>query len=88
MKREQVIELGFKEVANFTVCGNLIYDLGRGRQLSLSCLGTPNEMLFMCCIEKDSAITDIVTLRNYDYDGALTIEDLKMIIKAIEGSKK
>lgn len=83
--RDAVKGIGFKEAAtNITVMNSLVYDLGRDRFLILGSLGTPNEMLFIG--ERDGdAITDLVSLRNFDYDGYTGVEDIKRIITAITG---
>ena len=85
MTREDLINLGFKEIHHFTIGGNLLYDLGRRRYLSLSCFATPNEMLFISELDdvNDKEITDLICLWNYDYDGYLTEERIKNIINAL-----
>ena len=87
ISREELISIGFYELAHFTVMNNLLYDLGRKRHLSIGCLGTPNEMVFIC--QKDNSktkkIDDLVCLRNWDYDGFTTIEAMKSIIQSITG---
>lgn len=78
-------ELGFKEVRNFTITGAMTYQLGRRRHLSVGCVGTPNETLFIC--ESDAIdpknTTDLICLHNYDYDGYLTVHKLQTLIKSI-----
>lgn len=83
--RAELIKIGFQEIPHFTIQQSLIYDLGRNRNLSLACLGTPNEMLFIGeADEKNSKLlSDVVVLSNYDYDGYLTLDKIKMIITAI-----
>jgi len=80
--RDRVLELGFKELPHFTVMDSLIYDLDRNRHLSLDCVGTPNEMLFICEVneEHNKIIDDAVVLSNYDYDGYLTEERLSLLL--------
>jgi len=86
LDESEVLALGFKPVPHFTVAGNLNFDLGRKRILSLGSIGTPNEMLWICQIDsKDNTeITDLVCLHNYDYDGYLTIGKLEDLIKRIK----
>lgn len=81
---EQALKLGFKKLSHFTVMGSLIYDLGRRRHLSLGCVGTPNEMIFICESDKDNpdVINDLICLHNFDYDGLLSEEKLRSIISA------
>lgn len=83
--RQNLIDIGFKEIPHFTVGNNLLYDLGRHRQLSASSIETPCEMMFVVELDRDNPkkITDLVCLHNYDYDGYLTLEKVKNIINAI-----
>lgn len=85
MTNQDLINIGFKEMPHFTVGNSVFYDLGRNRQLSASCVGTPNEMLFICEINPDNKneITDLVCLHNYEYDKYLTLKKVKSIISAI-----
>ena len=85
MNKEDLIELGFKEVDYFTIMDSIIYDLGRRRLLSVGCLGTPNEVMFLC--EKSKAgdhYTDLVCVHNFDYDGKLTKQKVEYLIKYFE----
>lgn len=70
---------------HFTVANNMILDIGRNRHLSYGSVGRPNEMIFICeAAENDSnSITDLVCIHNYDHDGYMTMERLKMIIQGI-----
>ena len=87
MTNQDLIAIGFKEIPHFTIANSVFYDLGRNRQLSAGCVGTPNEMLWICEIdEKDSKkVTDLVCLHNWDYDKELTIEKVKTLIQTIYG---
>ncbi len=81
MTREELLEIGFTEMPYATIMGSLYYDLGRSRQLSVGCIGTPNEMVFLT--ERDETERDIIVLRNYDYDGYTDLDTIKTIITAI-----
>lgn len=85
MTNDDLILIGFKEIPHFTIGNNVIYSLGRNRQLSAGCVGTPNEMLFITSTDEldEHKIDNIICLHNYDYDGYLTIEKVKKIINAI-----
>lgn len=87
MSRDELKELGFKEIPHFTITNSLIYDLGRERHLSIGCVGTPNEVVFICQSDHDDnkKIEDLVCVRNYDYDGYTTIEVIKNLISSITG---
>lgn len=82
---EKLESIGFKAVETYTVSNSVYYELGRNRQISISCLGTPNEMVFILEVnEKEKRkIDDLVVLRNYDYDGYTSFEDLKKLIELI-----
>lgn len=81
MTKEIALKLGFKEIGHFTVTDALIYDLGRARNLSLSCVGTPNEMLYICEKEQEDKYSDVICLHNWDYDKELTEEKLTTLLK-------
>lgn len=85
LERKSLIDLGFKEMPHFTVAHSLMYPLGRHRHLSTGCVGTPNEMLWICETDdqNDKSITEIICLHNYDYDGYLTIKKVIAIINSI-----
>lgn len=85
--RSILLGLGFNELPHSTITASLIYDLGRNRQLSFGSIGTPNEMLYIYEIDEKEPkkITDLVCLRNYDYDGFTSLEQIKSIINLITG---
>lgn len=89
MTNKDLLEIGFKEVLTFTVGKSVVYDLGRNRQLSASCVGSLNEMLCICEIDSEDKhkVLDVVCLHNWDYDGELKIEKVKAIIDALKGCK-
>jgi len=76
---EIAIKMGFSKMPHFTVMNSHVMDIGRNRLLSLGCIGTPNEVLFIEAIEGDK-VTDLVCLHNFDHDGRLTIKRLQQII--------
>ncbi len=81
MTREELLEIGFSEMPYPTVMGSLHYELGRSRQISVGCVGTPNEMVFLTTL--DETERDIIILRNYDYDGYTDLDTIKSLITAI-----
>lgn len=87
MIKDDLLNIGFKEILHFTVSGSVVYTLGRHRQLSVSCVGTPNEMLWITetSDQDERIVTDLVCLHNYDYDGVLSIEKVKKLINTILG---
>lgn len=87
--RDELKQIGFKEIPHYTVGNSLIYDLGRERHFSIICVGTPNEAVFICQADKKDyrKITDLVCVHNWDYDGFITIEKIKSLISGIVTSK-
>jgi len=85
---EDLLKIGFKNLQHFTIANSVVFDLGRHKQLILSSAGTPNEMLWICqrSALKDSNITDIICLHNYDFDGYLSVEKVKGFIALIKSS--
>jgi len=85
MTNKDLIEIGFKKIPHFTIANSVIYPLGRHRLLSAGCVGTPNEMLWICETDNqnETKITDLVCIHNWDYDGTLTIEKVKTLINTI-----
>lgn len=82
LTKEKCLELGFKELPHFTVGNSLTYLINRDRYLSISSVGTPNEMLFIYSADCNNPkeITDIITLHNYDYEGYLSEEKLLNLV--------
>ena len=89
LNREQVLELGFKELPHLNILNSLVFNLGRNRHLSFSCIGEPNEMLFIYEVNKEhnKVIDDAVALSNYDYDGYLSLEKLSVLLSFFAENK-
>lgn len=85
MTRDELIQIGFEEIPHFTVMNDIIYHLGRNRHLSIGCVATPNEVMYICETHRadPKQITDLVCLHNFDYDGYLTLEKVKTLIACI-----
>lgn len=79
-----LIEIGFQNLAHFTVGQQSKYPLSRRRYLSAMCIGTPNESIWLGHKDKDGTVTDLVCIHNYDYDGFITAERLKALIDWFE----
>jgi len=76
------LELGFTKLPHFTVMNSLVFDLGRGRELSLGNVGTPNLILYLGEKSRDGNdfYSDLVSLHNFDYDGELYAHKLQNLI--------
>jgi len=85
MTRQELIDIGFKEIPHFTIGNTLIYDLDRRRHLSVADLGGPNEFMYLCEVDDENSkeINDLVCVHNYDYDGKLSMEKVKGLISCI-----
>lgn len=79
LSEEILLKCGFIKTPHFTVMGTLNFDLGRNRSLSIGCVSTPNEMLFLR--EGDGKPDDdLIVLHNFDYDGKLYLHKLQNIV--------
>ena len=85
LERETYIRLGFAPLPHYTVADALLYQLGRKRHLSAGCVGTPNEMIWICQMndEDPKKCDDLVCLHNFDYDGLMTEDRLKTLIEVL-----
>lgn len=81
---EQILlKCGFEKLPHFTVMNSLIFKLGRNRELSLGCVGTPNEMLFLNEVDNEdnpTKVNDLVCIHNFDYDGKLYLHKIQNIV--------
>ena len=74
INKDWLLSIGFKELPTFTIMGSLNYDIGRNRFISIGCVGTPNEIMFLeeLDIKDNKKITDLICIHNCDYDGHIT----------------
>lgn len=84
LTKELVTKCGFQGLPHFTVSDAMKIDIGRRRQLSLACIGTPNEMLFVLKIDEGNVhpakkVKDAICIHNFDYDGKLYLHKLQNI---------
>ena len=82
MKNEDLFDIGFKPIKHFNIGNNVVFNIDQNRTISASQIGTPNEMVFICEHDHNdhTIITDLVRIHNYDYDGYLTLERLKVFM--------
>ncbi len=73
---------GFIQPPHFTVQNSWYKDIGRNRTISIACVGTPNEIIFISEME-DNKVSNIIVARNYDYDGKTYLHQLQNIHFAI-----
>jgi hypothetical protein len=81
--QEYLISRGFKESKSSIFCENLTIGVGRKRYVSVSAVGTPNEMVFIyeMLYDSDTDIGEMICLHNYDYDGYLTQEKIDLLLR-------
>lgn len=96
LTNEILSEYGFEPIPHFTIGNSIIKDLGRGRHLSFSSVGTPNEMLFICEHDVDPSrheirdahaiknCTKVIVLWNYDYDGNMDEQTLLTLLSTMK----
>ena len=86
MTNEDLIAIGFRPMEHFTIANSVTFPLGRNRHLSAGCIGTPNEILWICEVspDNDRKITDTICLHNWDYDKELKIEKVQGLINLLK----
>jgi len=83
MNSADLIKIGFKRLSHWTVNNAHVYNIGRGRELSVGDVGTPNEVVAIVGrprTQGDISLADVVILHNYDYDGYMTVERLRRLL--------
>ena len=67
---------------------SVFLDLGRNRILTAGCIGTTNEVICICEKSKvGNNFTDMICIHNYDYDGYITIDRIKLIVDWFSAKK-
>lgn len=82
MNKDILLQKGFISVPHSILGPIFILDIGRNRNISISLLGTPNEMIYLYERHHDGNITESICIHNFDYDGYLTETKLNNIISA------
>jgi len=83
---EWLDRFGAKSIPHFTIGNTKFFDIGRNRQLSVSCAGTPNSMVFLQDMEK-SASQEPIVIHNYDYEGVLYVHTFMNLYFALTGEE-
>lgn len=83
---EFLAQEGFYQLPHFTVQDNWLKSIGRDRFISIGCVGTPNEIIFLT-EEHPPKVDNIIVLKNYDFDGYTTPDKLKSIIDLLAEKK-
>jgi len=77
---------GFGQLPHFTVQNNWSKNIGRDRVISVACVGTPNEIVFIN-EEVPPEVKNVIVARNYDYDGKTYLHHLKNLVLDLTGSE-
>lgn len=88
LTEEWLLKLGFEPIPHMTVMNPFTLDIGRDRVISIGCVGTPNEMIFLIeDYSKRAPSQDICVLRNFDYDGRTYVHTLQNIVHSLTGKE-
>lgn len=80
LTEDWLLQYGFESHPHFTVMNSKFIKLGRNRQISIGCVGTPNEMVCLQELDVDKrTINDFICLRNFDYDGKTYVHHIQNI---------
>jgi hypothetical protein len=83
----EILEMcGFSQLPHFTVQNLWNKNIGRDRVISIACVGTPNEIIFLN-EEQPPEVKNIIVLRNYDYDGKTYLHQLQNLYFALTGTE-
>ena len=63
---------------------SLKYYLHRKRFISVFCVGTPNEAMYLCHSDSSDIVVDLVCVHNSDYDGMLSRDKIDYLINYFE----
>lgn len=75
---EILLKAGFEKINHFTVTNSMTIHVGRDRYLSIGCVGTPNEILWLSTQDEGiKKIDDLICLHNFDYDGKLYLHTVQ-----------
>ena len=77
---------GFYQLPHRTIQNSWMFNLSRDRVLSVACVGTPNEMVFLT-EEVPPEVKSIIVLRNFDYDGKTHLHQLQNLYYALTGEE-
>jgi len=89
LTEEWLVRAGGKRLPFPSILNPLIFDIGRNRILSCGCVGTPNEMIWICEVNATDSqkIDDLVCVHNYDYDGYMPVHRFQNIHHSLTGKE-
>ena len=83
---ERLKRAGFYQLPHKTIQNNWMIKLGRDRFISVACVGTPNEMVFIT-EEEAPDVKNIIVARNYDYNGKTYAHQLQNLYYDLTGEE-
>jgi hypothetical protein len=86
LTEEWLLKFAFYQMPHNTIQNSFMKNIGRGRVISVGCVGTPNEMVFITD-ENGEKVENIITARNFDYDGKTYVHQLQNIYFALTGQE-
>lgn len=89
LTEDWLIKLGFKKEPYAIITNSYYLNVGRNRVMSVACVGTPNEMVFLSDVdnsENPTKVLNVIVLKNWDYDKATYVHHLQNLHYAITGS--
>lgn len=88
LTEELLLRLGCRKNKINKITSTYNIDIGRGRFLSISDIGTPNAFIHLCYKDQDSLkIEDIITLYNWDYDKEIYLHQFQNLIFSLTGEE-
>jgi hypothetical protein len=87
LTKEILITNGFEPLPHKNLLNSLNLDLGHRKVLSVSLLGTGNQMIsvFEVNMSDNKVIDDMVVLSNYDYHGFMSVDRFAALFFALTG---
>ena len=75
LTEEWLLKFGGEKLPHFNIGDSILFDIGRNRYISISSIGSGNEMIYLKEMNQDNGMEciDLVCLHNYDYDGFMMV---------------
>lgn len=88
LTEEILLKCGFEKIPHFNIGNASIKHIGRDRHISISSVGTPNEIIALVDQSgEDIANSDVIIVKNYDYDGYTNLHQLQNLYFALTGEE-
>ena len=78
-----------KKVNGKNILNTIYFEIGRDRIISIGNIGTPNEMIWLCEVDRydKQKNNDLVCLHNYDYDGKMMLHKFQNLYFALSNEE-